>query len=160
MTSIQFEKIIPANEIEGEDEEDKSLILKSLTDARKYITSMKWCAGIKEEYLGLGIGGVVSIFLFHIEPNSSEVDEFVWVIVGDLPPAYITCEKAPNPACALDGYIGAMEEWVKAVNGGNPVDDLIPVNVPPTKEYADLLDKRLNFLDTEILSNYQDDLKY
>jgi hypothetical protein len=52
-----------------------------------------------------------------------------------------------------------MSEWVDAVKNGRPVDELIPVNVPPTMEYADMLENRLNYLDTEILIDYKDDLK-
>jgi len=158
MTNIQFNKLIPASEITGEDEEEKKLILNLLDEARKFINIFKWCSGIKEEYLGIGLGEIISVFLFKIEPAFDGVDEYIWIIVGDIPPAYITCEKSPNAACALDGYIGAMEEWVNAVHDGKPVDDLIPVNASPTKEFAAMLDERLKFLDKEILSNYQDDL--
>jgi hypothetical protein len=83
----------------------------------------------------------------------------VWVIVGDVPPAYITVEDAPNPATALDAYIGAMQEWVDAARAGGSVADLIPVNVPPTVENAERLGRRLQFIDEEILSQYADDLE-
>jgi hypothetical protein len=80
------------------------------------------------------------------------------VVVGDLPPAYIAVDDAPNPACALDSYIGAMEDWVDSVKAGRPVDHLIPVNIAPTAENAAKLASRLKFLDEEILSFYADDL--
>jgi len=87
-----------------------------------------------------------------------DVDEWVWVVVGDLPPTYLTCEDSPNPATALDAYIGAMSEWVEAAGSGKSVADLIPVNVPASPRNADLLGKRLAFLDSRILSRYQEDL--
>lgn len=59
---------------------------------------------------------------------------WIWVIVGDLPPAYITTENNANPACALDGYITEMKEWVEAVRMGKPTSERIPVNAPPTFE--------------------------
>jgi hypothetical protein len=102
---------------------------------------------------------VVSVFLFRIRPTKEETDEWIWIVIGDLPSAYITAEDAPNPASALDGYIGAMEEWVEAASTGKPTTDLIPVNVPPTPENAKRLESRLQFLDREILSRYADDLK-
>jgi len=39
-----------------------------------------------------------------------------------------------------------MRGWVDAAKNGEPVDDLIPVNVPPTPEWAEELDSRLNFI--------------
>ncbi len=80
-------------------------------------------------------------------------------VVGDLPPAYITTEDAPNPATALDGYIGAMDDWVKAAKAGQSVADLIPVNVSPTVENAKRLESRLRFLDKEVLAHCAEDLK-
>jgi len=96
--------------------------------------------------------------LTRIEPARDGIDEWVWVIVGDVPPAYITAEDAPNPACALDGYIGAMDGWVRAVLTGGSVDGLIPVNVSPSPENAKRLEARLRFLDGEILARYKNDL--
>jgi hypothetical protein len=86
------------------------------------------------------------------------VDEFIWAIVGDIPPLYITIEDAPNPACALDGYIGAMDEWIEAALNGKPIDGLPPVNAKPTLKNAANLKRRLDYIDKEILSYYQDDL--
>ncbi|NIJ19851.1 hypothetical protein FHS95_001520 [Sphingomonas naasensis] len=101
--------------------------------------------------LGAHFDGIFSIFLFEIEPGRDDVDHWAWDIVGDILPAYITCKDARNPYEALDGYIGAMEEWVQAAREGASVADLIPVNVPATPANAALLDSRLKFLDAEIL---------
>jgi hypothetical protein len=103
--------------------------------------------------------GIVGVFLFQFVLAGKEIGEWVWVLVGDLPPAYITCEDCPNPATALDGYIGAMEEWVEAAEHGGPTDHLIPVNVVPSKENAQRLKARLNWLDEKILSGLADDLR-
>jgi hypothetical protein len=43
------------------------------------------------------------------------------------------------PYEALDGYIGAMEEWVEAAWLGKSVADLIPVNVPANPANAEML---------------------
>ena len=86
------------------------------------------------------------------------MDNLIWVIVGDLPSAYITVENSPNPACALDSYIGAMEDWVEAVEQGRPVFDIIPVNAEPTLANAQRLKTRLSFLDEEILARCNGEL--
>jgi len=109
--------------MKGEDEEETTQLKEMLRQATSYLMSFSWCSGIRESYIGIGIGGVVAAFLFRIQPSREDVDEWVWIIVGDLPAAYITAENAPNPATALDGYIGAMQEWVDAVKQGKSVKD-------------------------------------
>ncbi len=99
------------------------------------------------------------MFLFEISPASSDVDRWIWVIVGDLPTAYVASDDCLTPATALDGYIGEMEEWVDAVESQRPVDDLIPVNTAATPENAVQLKKRLVFLRQHILVLYQEDLR-
>jgi len=75
----------------------------------------------------------------------------VWVVVGDLPPAYLAHEPGDSWQDALRGYAEEMGEWVSAVGAGASVDDLIPVNVPATREYADMLASRLEFIRTRLV---------
>ena len=148
-----------SRDIKGESPKETVELQRLLEEASGYLESFAWCGGIRDVYLGIGIGGVVGVFLFRIDPVGRDVDEWTWIIVGDLPPAYITLDDAPNPACALDAYIGAMEKWVAAAKVGAPVSDLIPVNVPASFENAQQLETRLRLLDTEVLAGYLEDLK-
>jgi hypothetical protein len=143
----------------GSKDNDAPEIAKLHEEARDFLMYFQWCAEILEDYVGFIYPGIVGVFLFKILPAREDVDAWVWIIVGDLPPAYITCEQSPNPAAALDSYIGAMLEWVNAVDHGESVDGLIPVNVPATREHAERLRVRLKFLDDDILSGYSEDLK-
>jgi hypothetical protein len=124
--------------------------------ARQYLQRQSWVAKIEEEYLGGGVDGIMFIFLFKIQPARAGVDPWNWVIVGDIPPAYITCDDCKTPYEALDGYIGAMEQWVEAARAGKSVDGLIPVNVPATPANAEMLNSRLKFIDSEILPLLKD----
>ncbi|WP_440534604.1 hypothetical protein [Variovorax sp. YR566] len=160
--SIDFSKLFSWDKYflnAGSLDPDSELIKKLHEEARTFLEYYTWCGRITEQYVGLMYPGIVGVFLFRIEPTRQDVDEWIWVIVGDLPPAYITCEESPNPATALDAYVGAMQEWVEAAEQGGPIDQLIPVNVEPSKENAARLKTRLNFLDEEILSGYEEDLK-
>ncbi len=130
-----------------------------LHEASQFILSFRWCGAIQESYLGIGIGGVLAVFLFRILPIEAGVDEWLWAIVGDLPPAYLVTDNAPNAACALEGYVEEMARWAQAAKRGKAVADLIPVNVPPTPENAIELRSRLDFIEKEILPQYSDDLK-
>jgi hypothetical protein len=76
--------------------------------------------------------------------------------VGDVPPAYIPGDDLKTPYDALDGYIGAMEEWVEAARQGKSVADLISVNVPANPANAEMLDRRLKFLDEKVLPDLRE----
>lgn len=133
-------------------EEDEALY----KEATEYILFYDWCISIKESFIGIIHPPIVAVFLFEIDTNRTDVDNFVWVIVGDLPPAYITIDDCQNPALALNRYIGAMEDWVEAAEGGKSVLNLIPVNVPASKSNANALKTRLKFLDERVLVLYKD----
>lgn len=156
---VDMSKVTPAALMQGEDEEETAALRELLDEATAYLKRFTWHRGIKAAYLGIGVGKILGVFLFEIVPAREGGDDKMWIIVGDLPPAYITTDDAPNPATALDGYIGAMEEWVAAAREGRGVEGIIPVNVPPTAENADRLESRLRFLDERILSDYADDLR-
>jgi len=55
-------------------------------------------------------------------------------------------DEAPDALSAIELYDDLMQEWVDAVLAGEPTDDLIPVNVPPTREYAEMLRSRLELI--------------
>ncbi len=125
--------------------------------ARRYIDSFPWCDGVTDVKVGLFFPGILGVFLVDIETSLPDVDERVWAVIGNLPPAYIADENldCSNAAKALDGYVGAMFEWVEAVEEGRSVDGVIPVNVPPTKEWAKELRGRLEFIEERILPDYK-----
>ena len=157
--TIDFSKVIPIAELSGEDAAETAELAEMSSRASTFLRSFRWCRSITTSYAGIVIPGVVGVFLFNLTPAERGVDEWLWVIVGDLPPAYVTTDDAPNPAAALDAYIGEMEQWVEAARSGRSVENLIPVNVPPTPEYVQKLSKRLQMLDDLVLSDYEDDLR-
>ena len=143
----------------GEDDEQTERLRGYYRLARTYIESFAWHGKIVHVHFGIGIGGIYAVFLFELAPARQDVDRLLWVVVGDIPPAYLVTDRAPNAACALEAYIELMREWVAAAKAGEPVDKLIPVNVAPTKEWAEELGWRLDFLEKDILSEYEDDLE-
>lgn len=131
---------------------------EKLEYAQGFLLGHRWCLEIVESRIGLFVPKIVAVFLFRIEHTADFVDDWLWVVVGDLPPGYIVTDYAPNAAWALHIYIGLAKEWVDAVKDGKSVDGLYPVNVPPTLEWAEELENRLRFLEKEILKDYMDDL--
>jgi hypothetical protein len=75
----------------------------------------------------------------------------VWVVVGDLPSAYIVHEPGDLWQDALTGYVSEMERWVNAVRAGASLNNVIPVNVRPSREYADMLSSRLDYIRSRLL---------
>ena len=148
---VNVDKMKPVDSIEGEDAVDTKLLREMAVRARDFICAKEWCESLHRQYLAYGVGGVVAVFLVQITPHFEDVDACLWVIVGDLPPAYIVIEDIPTAADALDAYCSQMEAWVEAVENGESVDELIPVNVPPTREWAEQLSGRLAFLRSDIL---------
>ena len=155
---INLQKVIELHQYLNAQTEGKDEIEAMCQEAKAFLEFYDWCGEILETYVGMLYLGIAGVFLFKISPTRKEVDEWIWVVVGDLPPAYMTVDECPNPATALDGYVGAMLEWVEAAQKGESVANLIPVNVPATKENTDMLKTRLNFLDEKILSEYEEDL--
>ena len=141
----------PVNLIEGEDALDTKLLREMAEEARDFISSQEWCERIEHQYLAYGIGGVVGIFLFLITPRSKDVGTWLWAVVGDLPSAYIVVDDNPTAADALEAYCSEMGSWVEAVERGDSIDDLIPVNVPATPEFARQLGGRLEYLRLKVL---------
>ncbi len=142
---------MPVDSIEGDSAADANLLRKMATEAHEFMCEKEWCERIDSQHFAFGVGGVVAVFLFQITPRSEDVDSSLWVIVGDLPPAYIVVEDNPTAADALDAYCSEMEAWVEAAEKGESVEDLIPVNVSPTHANAEQLRGRIEFLQTKII---------
>jgi hypothetical protein len=138
--------LTPIAEIKGEDEEDTRLLKEMATDARNYVTSFHWCLPIRAMYLADGIGGIVALFLFEFDGKIGGTDDKLWVVVGDLPSAYMIVEPDDCAQEALERYCLLMDDWIAAVRNGDDFEKVYPVSAPRTAEYADMLQSRLDIL--------------
>ena len=121
--------------------------------AGKFLNGFPWCRKIVQGHLAYGVEGVIGVFLFRIEPAKVEVDDSLWVVVGDLPSAYLVCDDAPDWRGALEGYVDQMRRWVDAVRAGESLDDIIPVSAEPTAQHADMLAGRLDFIERYLIGD-------
>jgi len=140
----------------GGDEEDIALLRVMASEAEKFLRSFSWCTGIRESYFGDGYGGIVTIFFFRIEPARAGVDEWIWVVYGDLPSAYLVTDGCKTPSQALEGYIEEMARWVDLAKRGRSSKEAIPVNLPATPENAANLEKRLHFLSELVVPSFRE----
>jgi hypothetical protein len=143
--------VVPVAQMIGEDEAETARLCEMEARARAFLTRFSWCVAIEDLYFGEGIGGVVAVFFARIKPSRPEVAEHLWIIVGDLPSAYLVTYESPNPKLAFEAYVFEMRKWVALAKEGKSSPDVIPVNVPSTREWADSLEGRLNLLEEKII---------
>ena len=152
LSKIDTSLMINIADIKTSKLEYKEEVETLLIEAENYLSGFDWCIKIIDGWLAASFGYILNIFYFRIHPDyRSCQDEFVWIIVGDIPSAYIDVVSAPTAFDALKSYINVMQDWVDNVFNGNSVKYCYPVNVPPTKKYADMLAIRLKLLKEDYL---------
>jgi hypothetical protein len=153
--AVPVKGVVLVDQLFGDDALDTKLLQEMAAQASNYIQSFAWCKRILKSYFGNGYGGIVAVFLFRIEPSRPEIDEWLWVVVGDIPPAYLVIEDNTMPSLALEGYIEEMSKWVNLAKRGKSSTKVIPVNVPATLENAALLGVRLKMLGEKIVPAFR-----
>src|SRR5512138_2460602 len=113
-------RMIPAHRIRNAELQELA------REAHDFLSSHRWCAEIQSQHLAWGIAGVVAVFFFRISPAAAGVDKELWVVVGDIPPAYIVTPKHEGWQSALRGYVYEMRRWVRAARAHRSVEKLIP----------------------------------
>ena len=144
MTEIKLDTLTEIEEIQA--------ILGLYFDARNFLEEFTWCLSTKKCWYDKehGIYEMLGVFLFEIDPINDSVDDFIWVIVGDLPSVYLD-KSVTTGKEAIETYCELMQEWVDNVKNGKSLEECYPVEVEPTIENADLLNTRIAFLKRELL---------
>lgn len=140
-------------EIKGEDAEDTALLRELLSEARAYMEAFEWCPSIESVHMALGAGGVVGVFLFQFDEVIEDDDDALWVVVGDLPSAYVIVEPGDDGISALERYCELMEDWAFNVLKDNSIEESFPVEAEATHENAEMLRQRIMFLRSEIIES-------
>lgn len=138
--------LVPIDKMSGEDETDTELLRKMAEDAKQYIAPFSWCETVLDPYFGGGFGGIFAIFFFHIRPSRPEVDPWIWIMIGDVPPAYLPLTDCDSPAAVFRTYFHGMSLWVELARKGQtgtPEQGVLPVNLPPAPEWAEKVNQKL-----------------
>lgn len=141
--------VVPVGRMAGDGDEDTALLQEMLLEAKNYLRSFSWCESILNSYFAGGVGKIFAIFLFNISSARPDVNEWMWIVVGDIPPAYLPWEDCRSGKEVFDAYIAGMKRWVQFARKGQegPAEDwLPPVIVPATPEWAEALERRLQSL--------------
>lgn len=155
-TKVPVRCIVPLERMFGEDSKDTELLRTMAVEAEDYLLSFAWCEAVLQRYYGAGVGGIVGVFFFEVRPARVGVDQWLWVVVGDLPRAYLVVDQCKTPAQVLNLYISHVKQWIEFARNGKSCADLIPLNVPPTPEWAEQLAPRIEFLDDAVLPRFKE----
>ncbi len=143
---VELSRLVHGDRIQGEDESETQSLIQMREQAKEFLRSFSWCTTIVDSYLGFGVGNVIGLFLFRLSPPVNDSDEWLWVVVGDLPSAYFVTDDAADPSSALRIYCGLLDEWAEAVLAGASRDGVFPVEAQPTPEHARMLQRRTKFI--------------
>ena len=133
-------------------EEIKSII--GLYDkAKQYLENFDWCVSVKNGWFDedFRVYDKIGVFLFEIEPLNDSIDDFIWVIVGDLPSVYLD-KSVKSGLEALEIYCDLMQDWVDNIRVGKTVSECYPIPVDPNLENAELLNNRILFIRRDLLT--------
>lgn len=119
----------------------------------RYMSNFDWFKGATGMVWATGVPGVVGIF--HLSLSKKMWDrESLWVVVGDLPTAYLVKNTDESAIHALENYASLMDDWCTAVEAKTDLCDVYPVAAPATLENAQHLRSRMNNL-REILPSLE-----
>lgn len=139
-------------DLDGDDAEETKRLRILAAEAGRCIASFHWCPPLDRLLLAFGVGGVLGLFLARFKrPVEGSEDQEVWIVVGDLPSAYLFTEDSETPAEALETYCELMEEWADQVLSGGDTSKCFPVAAEPTVEHAKMLKGRLGFIRDQLI---------
>lgn len=128
-------------------------VIKMNDQASVYIEGFRWCKEVRDSFLYLNLGSTLCIFLFEIENSASSEDNFLWIMVGDIPAMYLDIYGSKTTIEVLRRYNALAKDWISNVGRGLSVDDCYPFSAEPTMEMADMLKKRVDFIEKTIIPN-------
>ena len=143
MTDIDIEKLTELDEYKA--------ILELSDKAKEFLEDQSWCVKTIKTWYDIGIYDKIGVFLFQIEPLNDTVDEFIWVIIGDLPTVYLD-QSVLTGLEALETYCELMADWSESIINGKSIADCYPVIASVTVENAKLLKNRIEFIKRELLT--------
>ncbi len=120
-----------------------------------YIETRKWCKKLLRVWLNTNWDDYFAVFYMNIIPDKPTTPEYIWIVIGDLPSAYIYSGYCKDAYEVMKGYVFEMQKWVDRVMNDIPLDEtIIPVNVPPEKYWAQKLHNRLEIIREDILDQH------
>jgi hypothetical protein len=136
-------------------EEAQSMHIK----AQAYLDSHMWCEKIIKGWLFTNLGKVLCIFLYEIENNQSNEDNFLWVIVWDFPSMYLDIFSILSTKEVVEAYCNLVEDWIETAESGKSLEECFPLKASNSAESIEMLRKRITFFRNSLLLN-MDNIHY
>ena len=135
-----------------EKDDEELLVREAQAEAIAYISSFAWCPEIQSISYEDGVPGIVAVFIVSFQtPIEGTSDDRLWIVIGDLPSAYLVMDAGGCVRETLYSYCDLMTDWVTAVRTHSSLDDVFPVRADPTEEFAAMLDHRVKYLRQHII---------
>jgi hypothetical protein len=106
---------------------------------------------VAELILAFGLGKVIGLFLARFSYARKREDAERWVVVGNLPAMHFETDDTPTPALALELYCAIAQDWADNVLQGRDLSDSYPIDVAPTREHAEMLWGRIEFIRNDLI---------
>jgi hypothetical protein len=138
-------------DIDYESEEEIEELKELTADAWRFVDSYRWTPPIADLVLAFGVAPILGLFLMRFEPGVRPEDAERWVVVGDMPSMHFETDDTPTPALALQVYCAIAQDWADNVLEGRDLSESYPIPVAPTREHAEMLLGRIDFIRTELI---------
>ena len=138
-------------DLDYESEEEVRELDALRAEALEFLDGYRWSPPVAELVLAFGIGTVLTLFLVHFEPGGPPEDRERWLVVGNLPTMHFETDDAPTPAIALRLYCAIAQDWADNVLAGRDLSESYPIPFPPTRELAENLLGRIDFIRKELI---------
>jgi hypothetical protein len=139
------------SDIDYESEEELALLRALTEDAWAFVRSYRWTPPIADLVMAFAVAPIVGLYLMRFQPGGRPEDAERWVVVGDLPSMHFETDDSPTPAVALRLYCAIAQDWADNVMAGRDLSDSYPIPVEPTREHAEMLLSRVEFIRSEII---------
>jgi hypothetical protein len=120
-------------------------------EARSFIDADTWAPPIADLVLAFGVATILALFLVRFESPRKPEDAERWVVVGNLPSMHFETDDVETPSLALRLYCAIAQDWSDNVLAGRDLSDSYPIEVAPTREHAEMLLGRVDFIRRELI---------
>jgi hypothetical protein len=128
-----------------------SEVTSLIEESKQFLSSYSWCYHIKDGWLFTNLGKVLCVFLYEIDNSHSLEDNFLWVVVGDLPPIYLDTYNVLSNRDALEVYVEIVNDWIYHVETNQSLEKCFPLASDHSSESLQKLKKRTDLLQNAIL---------
>lgn len=138
-------------DIDYESAEEVADLAALAEEAWAFVNSYRWTPPIADLVLAFGVGPILGLYLMRFEPGGKPEDAERWVVVGNLPSMHFETDDARTPDVALRLYCAIAQDWADNVMAGADLSDSYPIPVAPTREHAQMLLDRVEFIRRELI---------